>query len=289
MFKIAITGANGYLASLIQASNNARFNFIPITRKDVDLTNTQAVTKLFQALEYDLVFHTAARPQTADCEQNPRDTYKVNTESAINIAKVCHEKNARFVFLSTEQVFNNRSEGAPYTEESQVDSTSVYGQQKMEVEKYLSDHNNDAVILRLSWMMGLSFPGVRSSPNIIENVMNALFYKKKTHFSVNETRGMTYGKNLAEQFEKIIHLSRGIYHFSSQNDLSTYEAARLIGKALGYNDSLINQYILPDHQRFADRFRDLRLSTNKIESHGIRSSTFENDIHTCLTDFGWLK
>lgn len=31
MFKVAITGANGYLASLIQASNNARFNFIPIT------------------------------------------------------------------------------------------------------------------------------------------------------------------------------------------------------------------------------------------------------------------
>ena len=43
MKKIAITGANGYLASLIQTINHADFDFIPITRKDVDLANPVSV------------------------------------------------------------------------------------------------------------------------------------------------------------------------------------------------------------------------------------------------------
>lgn len=288
MKKIAITGANGYLASLIQTINHADFDFIPVTRKDVDLANPEAVEDYFKALEYDLVFHAAARTQTADCEKNPLDTHKVNTESAINIAKVCHEKGARFIFLSTEQVFNNRTEGLPYTEETPVDSTSLYGQQKIEVENFLLENQIDGVILRLSWMMGLSYPGIKSSPNIIKNVMKAMFYQKPTLFTVNECRGMTYAKNLAEQFDKIIDLPRGIYHFSSQNALSTYDAAKQVATALGFDDLLIDQYILPDQKRYADRFRNLRLATNKIEAHGINISTFEKDINECLVDFGWL-
>ena len=52
MKKIAITGANGYLASLIQTINHADFDFIPVTRKDVDLANPEAVEVYFKTLEY---------------------------------------------------------------------------------------------------------------------------------------------------------------------------------------------------------------------------------------------
>ncbi|MBO0452317.1 SDR family oxidoreductase [Candidatus Enterococcus murrayae] len=289
MKKIAITGANGYLASLIQSVNQTHFDFIPITRKEVDLADPEAVTRFFERLDYDFVFHAAARTQTSDCEANPHDTHKVNTESAITIAKACHKKGARFIFLSTEQVFNNRTENLPFKEDTLVNSSSVYGQQKIEVENFLIENQIDSVILRLSWMMGLSSPGIKSSPNILTNVMKAMFFQKPTMFTVNECRGMTYASNLAEQFDKIIHLPKGIYHFSSQNEHSTYEAAKKIASMLGFDDDRIDLYILPDNSRYADRFRNLRLATNKIESHGINGSTFENDVHKCLSDFGWLN
>lgn len=189
MKKIAISGANGYLASLIQSTNQNHFEFIPVTRKEVDLTDPEAVTKFYEAMDFDAVFHAAARTQTADCEANPLETHKVNTESAINIAKICQKKQARFIFLSTEQVFNNRTERQPFTEETPVSSTSIYGQQKIEVEAFLQENHSDAIILRLSWMMGLSYPGIKSSPNIIKNVIQALFYQKPTKFTVNEVRG----------------------------------------------------------------------------------------------------
>lgn len=289
MKKIAITGANGYLASLIQDLNQENFEFIPVTRKEVDLTNPEAVTKFFESLAVDVIFHTAARTQTADCEANPLETHKVNAESAINIAKVCQQKGARFIFLSTEQVFNQRTQGAPYSEDTPVASTSIYGQQKIEVEQYLLEQQMDAVILRLSWMMGLAYPGVKNSPNIIKNVMNALFYQQPTNFTVNEKRGLTYAKNLAEQLDKLIELPAGIYHFSSQNDRSTYEAARYIAMTLDFEEAVIERYILPDHTRYAEQFRDLSLATDKIAQQGVAISTFEKDVTDCLRDFGWMN
>ena len=57
-------------------------------------------------------------------------------------------------------------------------------------------------------MMGLSYPGIKSSPNLIKNVMNAMLYQKPTKFTVNEIRGITYAKNLAEQFDKIVNLPK---------------------------------------------------------------------------------
>ena len=52
---------------------------------------------------------------------------------------------------------------------------------------------------------------------------------------------------------------------------------------------MIEQFILPDHQRYTDRFRNLRLATNKIQAQGIEISTFEERYDNCLTDFDWEK
>ncbi|MFS0939040.1 sugar nucleotide-binding protein [Enterococcus casseliflavus] len=99
MTTIAITGANGYLASLIQKQNHETFSFLPITRKDVDYEDLAAVNKFFEKQTFDILIHTAARTQTADCEAHPFETKKVNTDSAIELAKICKKKNARFIFF----------------------------------------------------------------------------------------------------------------------------------------------------------------------------------------------
>ena len=76
-------------------------------------------------------------------------------------------------------------------------------------------------------MMGLSMPGIKVSPNIIKNVAMALAHEKPTLFTVNEVRGMTYMARLADQFEKLGELPTGVYHFTVDNSLNTYEAAKL--------------------------------------------------------------
>ena len=289
MKKIAITGANGYIASLIQKTNKDKFTFIPITRKDVALDDPDAVKTFFEALDFDIVVHTAANATTADCENKPEMTHKINTQSTMKIADVCKAKNKRFIFFGTEQSFNGQTKEGPFKENDALISVTNYGKQKAEADEYVQNNLDDYIVLRLSWMLGMSMPGIKTSPNIIKNVMDAIIQNKPTLFTVNEVRGMTYAKHLADNFEKIVNLESGVYHFSNVNTNTTYESAKLVARKLGVSEEVIETLILANTERYADRFRDYRLDNTKIKNAGIALGTFEEDVQACLQDFGWLK
>lgn len=70
-------------------------------------------------------------------------------------------------------------------------------------------------------------------------------------------------------------------------DLTTYEAARPVAARLGASESEVERLILPDTERYADRFRDFRLDATKARNAGIELGTFEEDVARCLSDFGW--
>lgn len=289
MKKLVITGGNGYIASLVKEAMRNDVEVVALTRKELDLSNTEAVTEWFTNHEYDYVFHTGAMAQTADCENYPELTHKINVESTIEIAKACKDKNARLIFISTEQCFNGKTEAGPFTEDTPLCSVTAYGNHKIECENFITSQLNNYIILRFSWMLGMSRPHVKASPNIIRNVMNAVFFQKPTLFTVNEIRGMTYAQKFADVFEKIMELPTGIYHVSDENTHNTYESAKIVAEKLGFSKEQIETYILPNHERYADRFRDYRLNTEKLKAHGIDFGTFEENVDACLKDFGWLK
>lgn len=284
---ILVTGSNGYIASLVYAYQKENFNFIRMTRKDADFQNPEAVRDFISKQNFDICFHTAANATTQICEDNPDLAHKINVESTQSIIDVCKEKSAKLIFCSTEQVFNGKESHGPFTEEEIPKSVTVYGQNKIECENLIQEQLPNTIILRFSWMMGLSYEGVKASPSIIKNVMNAIITQKPTLFTVNEKRCMTYAKHLAKQFDKIVNLENGIYHCSSDNDLSTYESALYVANTLNVNQEAIEKYILPNHDRYTDRFRDYRLDSQKLKNHGIEFSNFEEDVLEILTDFGW--
>lgn len=289
MKKLVITGGNGYIASLVKEAMHHSVDIIPLTRKELDLSDTKAVKKWFTEHEYDYVFHTGAMAQTADCENYPELTHKINVESTLEIAKACKDKNARLIFISTEQCFNGKTEAGPFTEDSPLCSVTAYGNHKIECENFITSQLDNYIILRFSWMLGMSRPHVKASPNIIHNVMNAIFYQKPALFTVNEIRGMTYAQKFADAFEKIMELPTGIYHISDENTHNTYESAKIVAEKLGFSKEQIETYILPNHERYADRFRDYRLNTDRLKAYGIDFGTFEENVDACLKDFGWLK
>lgn len=291
--RVAITGANGYLASLVQRYNADRFEFIRVSRADVDYSKPAEVAKFFSDLDFDLLFHTAANATTADCENDPAGTHLVNCDSAIEIAKVCEERGRRMLFISTEQLFNGKSEPGPFGEDVEPNCVTNYGLQKAEVDAWLQANSSDYVTLRLSWMFGMAMPGVKPSPGIVGNVLKAMRSNTPTKFTVNEKRGMTYAQQLADNFGKICELPSGTYHFAAANGssaddgMSTYDCAKLVAHKLGYNEADIERLILPNPDRYADRFRDFRLDASRLEGCGIKLGTFEDNVDRCLADFGW--
>lgn len=292
--KVAVTGANGYLASLVQRYNADRFEFVRVSRADVDYTKPEEVHRFFSSLDFDVMFHTAANATTADCENDPAGTHLVNCDSAIEIAKACEERGKRMLFISTEQLFNGKSEPGPFAEDVEPNCVTNYGIQKSEVDAWLAANSSDHVTLRLSWMFGMAMPGVKPSPGIVGNVLHAMRTQTPTKFTVNEKRCMTYAQQLASNFASICELQSGTYHFAAANGtngddgLSTYECAKLVAHKFGFNEEGIERYILPNPDRYADRFRDFRLDASKIASCGIELGTFEDNVDRCLSDFGWM-
>jgi len=285
--KMAITGANGYLASLAQLYNRDAFDFVRVSRADVDYTRPVEVARHFERLDFDLCLHMAADATTAHCEGDPEGTHKVNAESAIAIAEVCRARGKRLLFVSTEQCFNAAPGAAPFSEEDEMASTTRYGQQKIEVDTWMRGHLDDYVVLRLSWMFGLPLPHVTPSPSILGNVLAALRTRTPTAFRVHERRNMTYAQRLADQLPQISELPSGVYHFASQNGRTTYESARLVARKLGATPADIDRLIVPDEETYADRPRDFRLASDKARAAGIELATFEQDVDACLGDFGW--
>lgn len=289
MKTMIITGANGYIASLVKKKMQSTVQIITMSRKEADFSNPDMVEAWLKNQEFDYIFHTAAMAQTIDCENQPELTYRVNVESTKKIVDLCKEKKARLIFCSTEQCFNGKTNTGPFTEDEPTCAITKYGQHKIECESYIQNQLDDYLILRFSWMFGLSYPNVKASPNIIQNVMNALLHHKPTLFTVNEIRGMTYAKKLADQFDKILSLPSGIYHISNVNTHNTYDSAKIVAEKLGVSKEEIDMYILPNYKKYEDRFRDYRLSNEKIEKYGIHFDTFEENVEECLSDFQWIQ
>ena len=285
MKTILVTGANGYLANYVYRENKDEFNWIKMTRKDADFSNPGEVRKFIEKQDFDICFHCAANASTAICEDNPQLANKINVESTKVIVDICKEKNARLIFCSSEQVFNGKENLGPFKEEEMPEAVSVYGQNKIDCEKYIHSQGIDAVILRFSWMMGLSFDNIKASASIVKNVMNAVIKQEPTLFTCNEKRGMTYAKYFAKQFKAISNLPSDTYHVCCQNEFTTYQAACYIAKKLGCKQETIDQIILPNHKRYEDRFRDYRLDASKLAGYGITFGTFKENVDELLSDF----
>ena len=130
--RVLITGAHGYLASLAQLYNAGAYDFIRVSHSDVDFADPKRVAERFRKADFDICLHMAADATTAHCEKDSEGTHRVNTESAIEIARVCQERGKRLVFISTEQCFNAAPGQAPYCETDEMGTVSRYGQQKAE-------------------------------------------------------------------------------------------------------------------------------------------------------------
>jgi len=97
------------------------------------------------------VFHLAAKIRVEEGESEP-DLYKnVNVAGTLNLLKICKEKGIKkFVFASTAAVYGE-PEDYPVTEKSKESPVNVYGQTKLEIDKYLAKNATSLEISTISF------------------------------------------------------------------------------------------------------------------------------------------
>ena len=271
MINILVTGANGQLGSELKSiykketfKFNKPVNFIFTDIDTLDIANLVFLKKFFQDHYFDYVINCAAYTNVDLAETEKEKAYNVNATCVKNIVESIKDQNTKFIHISTDYVFDGNSH-IPYTEDMQTNPQSVYGNSKLDGEKYALKFEN-AIVIRTSWLYS------SYGKNFAKTIHKLCKEKESLNVVFDQVGTPTYAYDLANTILQIIKqsieeniFSPGIYHFSNEGVCSWYDFAKIIAKK-AYSKCTINPIESKDYPAPVKRPFYSVLNKNKIKS-----------------------
>ena len=100
----------------------------------------------------DVIVHCGALTHVDYCESHPDESYEKTVQSTRNLIALARSCNARFVFISTDYVFDGKD--GPYREDAPVNPLSVYARHKLEAEELSLKELEHTLVLRVTNVYG---------------------------------------------------------------------------------------------------------------------------------------
>lgn len=219
--RVTIFGASGLLgkALLREWSGDA---VTGVGSREADIRDAKSVQQVVRETRPDWIVMAAAYTDVDGCESKSDLAFAVNRDGAVNVANAAKMFSARFVFLSSDYVFDGKKR-TPYEIDAARNPQSVYGRTKAEAEIMLLDLIPDCCVARTSWLFGA---GGKCFPDTILKLATS----RPELDVVDDQRGCpTYTTDLAQA---IIQLCRknasGIVHVTNAGDCTWFEFAQQI-------------------------------------------------------------
>ena len=203
----------------------------------LDITDDDAVDKVMQEVKPDCVCHCAAWTAVDAAEEpdNRDKVFAVNVDGTRNLARACQALDAKFMYISTDYVFNGQGT-EPWKADSQdFAPLNVYGKSKLYGEMAVKELLTKYFIVRIAWVFGLNG----------NNFVKTMLKVGKTHDTlrvVNDQIGTpTYTADLARLLVDMLETEKyGTYHATNEGGyISWYDFAREIFRQAGYSTKVI--------------------------------------------------
>ncbi len=276
-----VTGATGQLGShVIHALQKYGIadNILAVNRNGdapnsdtataaVDLQDTDALRACAVNWQPTHFIHLGGMTSVGEAHQHPDAASRVNVDATKALADVAAEFGARFVFSSTDMVFDGRA--APYREDAATCPLSHYGRTKAAAEEALLRYEH-ALVVRLPLMYG--FPRMPRITTFTEQI-TALRDGRPLRLFHDEYRTPIW---LADAANAIIALaqsdSTGLIHVAGPERLSRYEMAARFADLLDIHEPDLEQVSRLSINSPESRPADLSLDSSLF------ASQFPNDI-----------
>lgn len=281
MTTILITGSTGFLGSRLAYYLKDKYVLLLPTHSELNISREEAVKSYMAAHCPDVVLHCAALSNTWYCEQHPDESHRVNVQGTVKMAKACKHTGAKFIFMSSDQVYNGTPMLGPLKENVSLQPINVYGRHKLEAEQRAQWNNPEAIGLRLTWMYDLPSSNMKLNSNILVNLQKAYNEKNTIKAATHEFRGVTNVWDVVRNMEKVLSMPGGIYNFGSGNDLNSFDLHLQAASLMGFIEP--SHWIQPDEERFCQQERNLTMDCTLIEEHGIRFSNSIVGIERAIT------
>ncbi|THU01494.1 dTDP-4-dehydrorhamnose reductase [Lampropedia puyangensis] len=155
--KILLLGKNGQVGWELQRSLSVLGEVIAPERGNPalngDLSDLGALKATIAQVEPHAIVNAAAYTAVDKAETEPEQAHAINAAAAALLAQEAAQRDAWLVHYSTDYVFDG-SGNTPWSEEDATASLSVYGQSKLEGEKYITASGAKHLVLRTSWVYG---------------------------------------------------------------------------------------------------------------------------------------
>lgn len=260
MEKVLVTGASGFVGSRFVRAMLGKYELLVPTHAEFDITSARAVQRYIDLHRPDVILHLAALSNTGYCEQNPNQSYEVNVQGVENLASVAANYDAKFVFFSSDQVYNGNEEKGLLQEDVPVSPENHYGRHKLLAEQRASELCPESVALRATWMYDSREADLPTHDNFVLNVKRALKEKRPLAFATREYRGITWINEVVDNLPHTFVLPAGVYNFGAENLFNTYETACAYCAMLGVDS---RDTIIADTERFPLHERNISISMQK--------------------------
>jgi dTDP-4-dehydrorhamnose reductase len=178
----------------------------------------------------------------------------VTVDAAVAAARAAQVSGARFVFYSTDLVFDGELGG--YTEESPVSPVSSYGEMKVEAEALVRAEHAGALVIRTSLLVGSSGDMLRPAYEC-----ETMVSRQPVQLYRDEWRSPTHVDDLAHASWKLAALEvTGVYHVAGAERLSRVELGRILAALFRYKTERIQEVDRPP-SRPRDTSLDSRRAT----------------------------
>jgi dTDP-4-dehydrorhamnose reductase len=226
--RVLVTGAHGQVGYELLQRVPEGFAVFGYGSQDLDISNTEQVRAVFEAVKPELIINAAAYTAVDKAESDVERAYAVNSDGVGFLATAAENLGIPLLHISTDYVFSGEGD-KPYTPDDVTGPTGVYGLSKLAGEKQLQAQCSRHLVLRTSWVFG-------AHGNNFVKTMLRLGSDRDTLSVVADQHGAPTSAGsiadtlwaLASIYRQEGHLVWGVYHYSGVPACSWYNFANEI-------------------------------------------------------------
>ncbi|MCA9734763.1 MAG: SDR family oxidoreductase [Deferribacteres bacterium] len=272
--KVLVTGASGFVGSHVlyhfnpaQAVGCFHSNTPQPDGYDyvhIDLQSSDSLTEVFHTIQPTHVIHCAAKSNLDWCEKNPHANHRINAEAPVFMASLCKERNVRYLFVSSDMVFDGVK--GSYCEDDMPNPLSLYGRAKLAAETGVLEVNPEAVIARIALVYGLPVQKGRGS-SFLTWIISRLQQKLEVPLFIDQYRSPVSVNELTFVLRALLFSDYyGIVHVGGAEKLDRMKFGSYVCRVFHFDEALLKPIHLSDMEQHAQRPRDLSLSSDRLRT-----------------------
>ncbi len=189
-------------------------------RAELDICDSSAVEAALAAATADVVMNCAAYTRVDRAEDEAELAYKVNGIGPGVLARLCAERDALMVHVSTDYVFDGTA-SLPYEVDADTNPLGVYGQSKRQGEIAVAEAAPRHLIVRTAWVYGVG------GQNFVRTILRLAQERPELRIVEDQIGTPTWSATLAAVLLQLVEQQAptGTYHVTNSGVTSWYDFA----------------------------------------------------------------